>query len=91
MLQANNYASSIKSYVDFLTKVDTTAPDVLYGAKWGHLVQKTLKNHYFSNFSIPSIHNTIKKASNYGSSIEAYVYFSIMVDAMEPGAPYGVK
>ena len=51
----------MKSYVDFLAKVDTTAPDVLYGAKWGHLVQKTLKNHYFSNFSIPSIHNTIKR------------------------------
>ena len=51
---------------------------------------KTLKNHYFNNFFIPSIHNTIK-ASNYNSSIESYVYFSIMVDAMEPGAPYGVN
>ena len=51
MLQAGNYASSIKSYVDFLAKVDTIAPDVLCRAKWGH----------FSNVSIPSIHNTIKR------------------------------
>ena len=57
----------------------------------GSFGAKTLKNPYFSNFSIPSIHNTIKKASNYGSSIESYVYFLIMVDAMEPGAPYGLK
>ena len=40
LLQAGNYASSIKSYADFSAKVDTTAPDILYGAKWGHLVQK---------------------------------------------------
>ena len=77
--------------MDFLAKVDTIAPDVLYGEKWGQLVQKPLKNQYFSIFSIPSIYNTIKKTSNYGSSIESNVYFSIMVDAMEPGAPYGVK
>ena len=33
---------------------------------------KTLKNHYFSNFPIPSIHNTIKKhqtMTNYGRII----------------------
>ena len=56
----------------------------------GSIGAKTLKNDYFSNFSIPSINNTIK-ASNYGSSIESEVYISIMVDAMEPGAPYGIK
>ena len=41
LLQACNYASSIKSYVEFLAKVDTIAPDALYGAKWCHLVPKT--------------------------------------------------
>ena len=29
--------------MDFLAKVDTIAPDALYGAKWGHLVQKPKK------------------------------------------------
>ena len=52
---------------------------------------KNLKKSLFQYFFHLSIHNTIKQASNYGSSIEAYVYFSIMLDAMEPGAPYGVK
>ena len=32
--QAGNYTSPIKSYVDFLNKVDTLASDALYGAKW---------------------------------------------------------
>ena len=43
------------SYIYLLTKVGTTALDVLRGAKWGYLVQNILKNHYFKDFSIPHI------------------------------------
>ena len=29
--------------------------------------------------------------SNYGNSVESYIYFLIKVDTVAPGAPYGAK
>ena len=58
MVQAGNYASSMVLLCGLLTKVDTIAPDALYGAKWSHLVQKNKPRLYH------------KKTLNYGNSIE---------------------